>query len=418
MRLLPTLLVSLLALGLTGALSAKPVQPAGGPAATTLRMAPSTTTTPTTAPAVSGEVQYDTTTSPLPANVTSLGFEATGTSEFGDLVRLAGATHIVDRVTVTMSNWSSRANHPTLPAAGYSHPVTLKLYNVDRSTGTPRTGSAIATITQTFTIPWVPAGSAYPGIAFNITFDLGSLGLALPQDVIVSVGFNTRTSGVAPLGVAGPYDALNVGVTDLLPTAGQDIETDSIFWKTTYASNYSDGGAGGVNVFRRDTGWTPYRPAIQITTGSAYATLSATAAVLQTISSSDRKHAASILEARILIGLSLSSLLWTDGNHIHPLLGEILFTFLAEAADELNDVATSRDAAAARALVVVQSLTNVAEQIAAIALADAIAGRGDTRWITRAQADITEGRSQESRGKYGKAIEAYADAWRDAQRAR
>ena len=31
-------------------------------------------------------------------------------------------------------------------------------------------------------------------------------------------------------------------------------------------SNYADGGAGGVGVFRLDTNWAPYTPAVKFTT--------------------------------------------------------------------------------------------------------------------------------------------------------
>ena len=49
---------------------------------------------------------YDATPSPLPPNVASLGFQATSTSEFGDLVTLGGTDRSLESVTVTMSDWA------------------------------------------------------------------------------------------------------------------------------------------------------------------------------------------------------------------------------------------------------------------------------------------------------------------------
>ena len=39
-----------------------------------------------------------------------------------------------------------------------------------------------------------------------------------------------------------------------------------MYWNTLTAANYTDGGAGGVGIFRLDTGWTPYTPAVRFTT--------------------------------------------------------------------------------------------------------------------------------------------------------
>jgi len=84
----------------------------------------------------------------------------------------------------------------------------------------------LATKTQNVTIPWRPVadatcspatawragnGQCYNGSAFNATFDLTSLHVTLPSDVIVGVAYNTADYGQTPIGVAGPYNSLNVG---------------------------------------------------------------------------------------------------------------------------------------------------------------------------------------------------------------
>ncbi len=98
--------------------------------------------------------------------------------------------------------------------------------------------------------------TCYNGFAFNITFDMSSLNLTLPNDIIVGIAYNTQTYGAAPIGVAGPYNSLNVGALGAA-TVGTDGSTDKVFWNTSTAAWYADGGAGGVGIFREDSNWTP-----------------------------------------------------------------------------------------------------------------------------------------------------------------
>src|SRR5207248_4089929 len=37
-------------------------------------------------------------------------------------------------------------------------------------------------------------------------------------------------------------------------------DLDDVFWSTSTAGWYTDGGAAGVGIFRRDTAWAPYVP--------------------------------------------------------------------------------------------------------------------------------------------------------------
>lgn len=231
----------------------------------------------TSAGAVTPSAVYDATPSPLPPNVASLGFEATSTSEFGDLVQLAGTNRVLDAVTVTMSDWALYSDYSTdaryaANSATWSHPITVNVYSTHLgANGAPDT--LLATKTQNVTIPWRPAadptcpggtawragdGACYNGIAFNAVFDLSSLNVTLPNDVIVGVAYNTADYGSTPLHVAGPYNSLNVGVpTNQTVTVGSDANTDAVFWNTSYAGFYADGGASGVGTFRQDTNWSP-----------------------------------------------------------------------------------------------------------------------------------------------------------------
>jgi len=215
---------------------------------------------------------YDATPSPLPPNVASVGFEATSTSEFGDYVHLAGSNRDLQTVTVTMSDWALHSDYPSYPAAGWSHPITVNVYSDHLgANGAPDT--LLATKTENVSIPWRPEadptcpnptawraddGNCYNGFAFNATFDLSGLNVTLPDDVIVGVAYNTADYGAAPIGSPGPYNSLNVGTPNgQTASVGTDDDADNVFWNTSHAPFYADGGAAGVGIFREDTNWAP-----------------------------------------------------------------------------------------------------------------------------------------------------------------
>lgn len=204
----------------------------------------------------------------IPPSLPSLGFQATQTAEFGDVVSLApGTGRYAAKATAAMVTWSTEA---------YSHPITLNLYGVAGGVLTP-----LASVTQTFAIPARPAASAScpgtqwlssdgcrSGYAFPVTFDL--TGLVLPDTFAYGIAYDTQTWGANPLGVDGPYTSLNVGLVgdgstaaSTLPSVGSDPDPDAVLWKTATAAWYTDGGAGGVNVFRADTNWTGSAPAVE-----------------------------------------------------------------------------------------------------------------------------------------------------------
>jgi hypothetical protein len=231
-----------------------------------------------TAGAVTPGAIYDATPSPLPPNVASLGFQATSTSEFGDEVHLAAPNQVLNTITVTMSDWALYSDYATDARYGgnsstWSHPITVNVYSTHLgANGAPDT--KLATVTQNVVIPWRPAadptcpnggtawragdGNCYNGVAFNATFDLSSLHVTLPSDVIVGIAYNTQSYGATPMVVGGPYNSLNVGTpTGQTATVGNDVSSDQVFWNTSFAGFYTDGGAGGTGTFRRDTNWTP-----------------------------------------------------------------------------------------------------------------------------------------------------------------
>ena len=242
-------------------------------------------------------VVYNSVPAPLAPNYKSLGYAATGTSEFGDLIQFAGTTRALTNVTVLMSDWAVASDYAS-SSPTWSYPITLKLYNVDNSGATPQPGTLIATKTQTFAIPWRPAadptcatpsywragdGNCYGGIGFTITFDM--TGTVVPNQIIYSVSYNTQTYGAAPTGTTGPYNSLNVALASNPPnpTVGTNPLPDTKYWNTVVASYYTDGGAGGTGTFRQDTGWSPDTLAAEFDTAEADLSVTKTgpAAVVQ-----------------------------------------------------------------------------------------------------------------------------------------
>jgi hypothetical protein len=230
----------------------------------------------------SASVVYDSLPTSLPPSMASLGFQATQASEFGDYVQLAGTNRVPDTVTVTMVNWALQstpaneaycsANPSKCNPDSFIHPITLNVYSAIPATPLNTVGPLLGSVTQMVSVPWRPEadptcpsgtawrasdGNCYNGFAFNATFDLSSLNVTLPDDIIVGVAYNTQTYGTSPLVADGPYNSLNVGVVGSA-TVGNDQNTDNVFWNTSTAGWYTDGGVGGVGVFREDTNWTPY----------------------------------------------------------------------------------------------------------------------------------------------------------------
>ena len=262
----------------------KPVQPAG-PAiplinqqAASIQAASSNSngSPPANALPIVASSIYNNIPGPLPPNVPSLGYQATQSAEFGDLIQFAGTNRLLTQVTIVMSDWALASDWPSFNTGPtWNHPITMALYNVNNSGPNPAPGTVIATRTATFPIPWRPVadptcpggtawragdGNCYNGLAFTIAFDF--TGTTVPNQIIYGVAFNTQTWGYHPIGVPGPYESLNFGLAttppEPLPSVGSRPFPDTAYWNTQTAANYTDLGAGGVGTFRRDTNWTPF----------------------------------------------------------------------------------------------------------------------------------------------------------------
>jgi PEP-CTERM motif len=170
-----------------------------------------------------------------------------------------------------MSDWALASTYSST-AAGFNVPLTLSIYSV----GTGDTiGSLLGSDTVNAFIPWRPEadgscsgggylagdGNCYSGSLSTVTFDLA--GILAPNQIIYGLSFNTQTWGAAPIGVDGPYDSLNFALSKSAPSVGGNPLPGTAYWNTETAADYTDGGAGGVGIFRQDTGWAPYSGAIE-----------------------------------------------------------------------------------------------------------------------------------------------------------
>jgi len=222
-----------------------------------------------------GTVVYNNIPNTLADNYPSLGYQATQTGEFGDRVTLGPGGRDLDSVTVTLSSWAHSEDYGN--ATSWAQALTLNVY--DGGSGN-LPGSLLGSLTDTFNILFRPFGWSANGIAQNVRFDFSGMGITLPETVVIGLAFNTQSYGLNPTGVDGPYNSLNFALQTVAGggiTVGSNPDLDDLFWKTATAAWYTDGGAGGVNVFRQDTRWTPYVPMIAINTDGAVVPLPSSA---------------------------------------------------------------------------------------------------------------------------------------------
>ncbi len=197
----------------------------------------------------------------LAGNYPSQPFQAQQTFEFGDRINFGGSDRYLQSATVTMSSWARSEDYGN--QATFTHPLTLSIYAAG-SGNLP--GALLGSVTQTMTIQFRPTGWGFNGIATNVTFDLSGLALTAPNSIVWGISYNTQTYGANPMGVDGPWNSLNVAVNTAAGggiTAGSNDDLDDVMWNTVTAGWYTDGGAGGVGIFRQDTGWAGYTPMIE-----------------------------------------------------------------------------------------------------------------------------------------------------------
>jgi MBG domain len=189
---------------------------------------------PSSSPPTS-EVVYDDTPPILELSYLSYGYDAQKLSALGNYIQLAGTSRELESCEVVLVTYAKADSWPTLKAEnslGYYHPITISIYEV-----TPNGGLIFRTeATQLNLIPWRPLtqsnGEPWPfnGLAFRARVDFPAH-FILPEKSFVAVNFNTQSSGAAPIGISGPYNALNVGLVNAenTPLVGIDNEPASFF---------------------------------------------------------------------------------------------------------------------------------------------------------------------------------------------
>jgi hypothetical protein len=231
-------------------------------------------------------VIYNNTPKPLPGNLPSVGFQATSTSEFGGLVEFASTQRREPTVTVIMSSWacefSSGATCATVASATFPQKITLNIYKANELSGEPE-GAPISTTSQTFEIPYRPSESkrcpATPegkgwgrecllGKTHTIVFHPTEV--VLPQKAIIAVAYNTQSYGAEPTGVEGPYNSLNVAVTNpeagpVTPSVGSDPKPEYAYADSTYGAMYGNEPHGAIGTFSLASEWGGYQPTFKVT---------------------------------------------------------------------------------------------------------------------------------------------------------
>lgn len=225
---------------------------------------------------------YNSTVRPLPGNLPSVGFEATSVSEFGDEITFSGTNRLLKTVTVTMSSWGCQSGHwyagdcTTSRHATFQQPITFTVYNPAMSGTLPVAGTPIASVTQTFAIPYRPSADpnhctggewfdgsqgCFNGMATNITFDFSSQRVVLPNTVVYGVAYNTTHYGAHPVGESAacftssggcPYDSLNVALSPQVGTGSKPFP-NTVFQNSSWTGAYCDNGLAGTASMRLDS---------------------------------------------------------------------------------------------------------------------------------------------------------------------
>lgn len=167
----------------------------------------------------------------LPPSLPSHAIEGRSDHGLGDLIEVGGSNRRLSSVEVVMVNWAEAADWPEWAAEngeGYQHEMTITLYEFS-SLGL----FTLTRQTRNFLVPWRPSelegGGEYPfnGIAFPVRFDFAEE-VILSERMALVVTYNTSSSGPEPLGVEGPYDQLNVGLSEAPPSVGGDVDAERV----------------------------------------------------------------------------------------------------------------------------------------------------------------------------------------------
>jgi hypothetical protein len=217
----------------------------------------------------------------LSSNPKSFGFAALDFDELGSLVSLAGTNRNNPQVTVDMSVYACQSGAynsgcSTTPGTKFEVPMTVQIYAVGAG---QEPGALIASQTVAQQLRYRPsadpgcttapyaggfknaAGECVNGQLEPVSFNMA--GVTLPNQVIVSLSYNTSTSGYGqPAPSGGPADSLNVALAGPAATGTTLREHEG-----SYFASGVFGSADDVFQFQADeepNETVGYEPAISI----------------------------------------------------------------------------------------------------------------------------------------------------------
>jgi MYXO-CTERM domain-containing protein len=213
---------------------------------------------------------YSNIPSTLSNSYPSVGFQATTTSELGSRINFAGTARQLSGVSITMVNWARYEDYNAggqsygsgqWAGNGFTHSFTLNIY----AAGTGSTpGALLYTTTESKFIAYRPTGWATNGYAQNISFDLSAAGITVPESIVWGLAYNTETRGYNPIGTAGPYNSLNMGVGPTATTVGSQADS-SFFVASPYYNPTGANGGNGFSLMTESWAQNSYQPMAEFT---------------------------------------------------------------------------------------------------------------------------------------------------------
>ncbi len=231
-----------------------------------------------------------------------------GLEQYGDIVELGGDARIADTVSIWLNSWACEEGSPsnscsTTPGSTYTTDLTLRIYAPDADTidltssnypsaTVPLVGDELAEVTQTITVPYRPNSSpdectrgdyynadtdeCAPAQTFLATFDLASLELELPDQVIIAM--DKPEPGTNATGNNRPINVLLPGITSSAPEDPADYPANEDFGPSVGSDpavnvNYvmatsQYGSALGEGIFGPAIWGPTYSPAFVVTATS------------------------------------------------------------------------------------------------------------------------------------------------------
>ena len=158
--------------------------------------------------------------------------------------------------------------------------------------------------------------------------------------------------------------------------------------------------------------FSPFTIAEQPPQAALQFTLGDLRALRQTVTNEHDAHALDDVIRDLTHALDPS--LWLDPLHVQPHSGEPVFEETKNAVEKLNDLMSDggNTIPAATVRFYIDRITRVDRRLAQLAISDAQRAGRDQDAITNATKQLNQGDADATEGKFAKAIEDYAQAWR------